>query len=71
MELKFSLDVVESITFGLHALSLGIRHFNNFQLLNDADVDLVGTQMPQHVEGSREMSMRREAEDITMTEEER
>jgi hypothetical protein len=51
--------------FGLHGPSLGSRNFNNFQLFNDKDVEVIGTQMPQHVEGSRDMSMRGEAEDNT------
>jgi hypothetical protein len=34
-------------------------------LFNDEDVEVIGTQMPQHVEGSRDMSMRGEAEDNT------
>ena len=44
--------------FGLHEPSLRSRNFNNFQLFNDEDVDFIGTQMPQHVEGNRDMSMR-------------
>jgi hypothetical protein len=32
-------------------------------LFNDKDAEVIGTQMPQHVEGSRDMSMRGEAED--------
>ena len=38
---------------GLRGPSLGSRNFNNFQLFNDEDVEVIGTQMPQHVEGSR------------------
>ena len=34
-------------------------------LFNDEDVEVIGTQMPQHVECNRDMSMKREAEDNT------
>ena len=56
--------------FGLHGPSLGSRNFNNFQLFNEEDVEVIGTQMPQHIEGSREMSMREEAEDVSRKEDE-
>ena len=49
----------------LHGPSLESINFINFQLFNDEDVEVIGTQMPQHVEGMREMSMRGEAEDVT------
>ena len=51
--------------FGLHKPSLENRNFNNFQLFNDEDVEVIGTQMPQHVKGIIEISMRRETEDFT------
>ena len=51
--------------FGLHGPSSGSRNFNNFRLFNDENIEVIGTQMPQHVEGMREMSMRREVEDVT------
>jgi hypothetical protein len=65
MEPKFSLDVVESTTIRIARTSLGSTNFNNFQVFNDEDVEVIGTQMRQHVEGSRDMSMRGEAEDNT------
>jgi hypothetical protein len=34
-------------------------------LFNDEDVELIGPQMPQHVEGSRDMNTRGEVEDYT------
>jgi hypothetical protein len=37
-------------------------------LFNDEDVEVIGTQMPQYVEGSREVSMRGEAEDVSRKE---
>ena len=49
--------------FGLHIPSLRSKNFNNFQLFNDEDVEVIGTQMPQHVEGNREMSLRGKTED--------
>ena len=49
--------------FGLHGPSLGSRNFNNFQLFADEDVELIGTQMPQTIESSRDVSIRGEAED--------
>ena len=52
MEPNFSLDDVESTQFGLHRPSLGSRNFNNFQLFNDEDLEVIGTQMSQHVESS-------------------
>ena len=39
------------------------RKFNKFQLFNDEDVDVIGTQILQNVEDSRDMSIRGEAED--------
>ena len=51
--------------FGLHGPLLGSRNFNHFQLFNDEDVEVIETQMPQNIEGSRDMSMRGEAEDTT------
>ena len=54
--------------FRLHGPSLGSRNFNNFPLFNDEDVEVIGTQMPQNVKGSRDMSMRRHAEDTTRKE---
>jgi hypothetical protein len=51
--------------FGLHGPSLGSRNFNNFQLFNDEDVEVIGTQMPQHVDGNKDMSMRGETKDMT------
>ena len=54
--------------FRLHRPSLGSRIFNHFQLFNNEDVEVIGTQMPQHVEDSKEMSMRGEAEDVSMKE---
>ena len=49
--------------FGLHGPLQGSRNFNNFQSFNDEDVEVIGIQMPQNIEGSRNMSMRREVED--------
>ncbi len=46
--------------FGLHKPSLGSKNFNNFQLFADEDVELIGTQMPQNVEESRYVSIKRE-----------
>jgi hypothetical protein len=54
--------------FGVHGPSLGSRNFNNFQLYNDEDVEVIGTQMQQYVEDSREMSMREEAENVSRKE---
>ena len=54
--------------FGLHGPLLGSINFHNFQLFNDEDVEVSGTQMPQHIEGSREMDMRGEAKDVTRKE---
>jgi len=34
-------------------------------LFNDEVVEVIGTQMPEHVEGSRKMSMRGETEDVS------
>jgi hypothetical protein len=34
-------------------------------LFKDENVEMIGTQMPQHVDGSKEMNMRGEAEDVT------
>ena len=51
--------------FGLHGPSLESRNFNHFQLFNDEDVEVIGIQMPQNIEGSRDMNMRGEAEDTT------
>jgi hypothetical protein len=51
--------------FGLYGLLLGSKNFNNFQLFNDEVVEVIGIQMPQHVEGSREMSMRGETKNVT------
>ena len=54
--------------FRLHRSLLGSRTFNHFQLFNDEDVEMIGIQMPQNVEGNKDMSMRREAEDTTRKE---
>jgi hypothetical protein len=34
-------------------------------LFNDEDVEVIGTQMPQHVDGNKDMSMRGETKDMT------
>lgn len=45
-------------------------NFNNFQLFNDEDIEMFGTQMPQNVDGSRDMSMRKKIIDPTRNEDE-
>ena len=40
--------------FRLYKLPLGSENFNNFQLFNDEDVEVIGTQMPQNVEGEED-----------------
>ena len=52
----------------MHGPSLGSRNFNHFQLFNDENVEVIGTQMPQNVESNRDMSMTWEAEDTTRKE---
>jgi hypothetical protein len=51
--------------YKLHRSSLGCKNFNTFQDFNDEDVEMIETQMQQHVEGSRGMSMRGEVEITT------
>ena len=53
------------VQYRLHRPSLGSRNFNNFQLFADEDVELIGTQMPQNVEGSIDVSIREQIEDTT------
>jgi hypothetical protein len=52
--------------FILHGSSIGSRNFNTFQFFYNEDVEIIGTQVQQHVEGNRDMSMRGEAKNITM-----
>ena len=54
--------------FGLYRPSLGSRNFNNIQLFNDEDVEVIEIQMSQNVEDNRDMSMRGEMEDTTKKE---
>ena len=51
--------------FELDGPLLGSKNFNNFQLFNDKDVEVIEIQMSQNAEGSRDMSNRGEAEDTT------
>ena len=44
----------------MHGSSLTSRNFNNFQLFNDEDIEVIGTQMPQNIKDSWNMSIRGE-----------
>ena len=68
---KISLQYLESTTnwiFQRYGLPSGSMNFNNVQLFNDANVEEIGSQMPQNVEGSRNMTMQREAKITTKKE---
>ena len=56
------------LQFPLHGPLLGSRISNNFQLFNDKDIEVIGTQMLQNIKGCRDMSMRGETKDNTRKE---
>ncbi len=54
--------------FEVYGPSLENKNFNNFKLFNAEDVEVVGLQMLQNIEGSRNLSIRKEKKITTKKE---